>query len=359
MAQWRDTLISLKVLLTAIGAPGAVNIIQALRSNGERLIWLIGTDINPLPSGKAFVDSFHVIPRGSSEGFVQAMTELCFREKPDVLIPLSTEELLPLARNKDLIESQTKTKVCIGSKESIEIANDKMSLFEFLSKHEVPVPDFIPFDSPLGFQNACAILGQPFCIKPAFAHGSRGMRIIENQSDTTEMFLNSKPENASISFAEAFRLIRGVSNLPSMLAMEYLPGREYSVDMLCEKGTARIVVVRLREEIRSGISLRSVVVKNGHVERIARQVCEALEFDGPMGIQLKEDKEGKPKVIEVNPRLHGSCVLSVAAGANIPYLAVKQTLGEHFENPSVKIGTRLVRYWGASIYDSNGLPCAF
>ena len=347
-----------KILLTAIGAPGAVNIIQALRSNGERLIWLIGTDINPLPSGKAFVDSFHVIPRGSSEGFVQAISEVCSKEKPDVLIPLATEELLPLARNKDLIESQTGTKVCIGSKESIEIANDKRSLFEFLS-NKVPVPDFIPFDSPLGFQNACAILGQPFCIKPAFAHGSRGMRIIENQSDTTEMFLNSKPENASISFAETFRLIRGVSNLPSMLAMEYLPGREYSVDMLCENGTARIVVVRLREEIRSGISFRSVVVEGKEIETIARQVCEALEFDGPMGLQLKEDKEGKPKVIEVNPRLHGSCVLSVAAGANIPYLAIKQCLGESFETPTIRIGTRLVRYWGASIYDFNGFPRAF
>jgi carbamoyl-phosphate synthase large subunit len=173
------------------------------------------------------------------------------------------------------------------------------------------------------------------------------------------MFLNSKPENASISFAEAFRLIRGVTNLPTMLAMEYLPGHEYSVDMLCEKGTARVVVVRLREEIRSGISFRSVVVENEQVEEIARQVCGALEFDGPMGVQLKEDKDGKPKVIEVNPRLHGSCVLSVAAGANIPYLAVKQCLGESFETPAVRIGTRLVRYWGASIYDSNGLPRAF
>jgi carbamoyl-phosphate synthase large subunit len=173
------------------------------------------------------------------------------------------------------------------------------------------------------------------------------------------MFLNSKPENASISFAEAFRLIRGVTHLPTMLAMEYLPGNEYSVDMLCQNGNARIVVVRLREEIRSGISFRSVVVENGQVDRIARQVCEALEFDGPMGIQLKEDKDGKPKVIEINPRLHGSCVLSVAAGANIPYLAVKQCLGESFETPAIRIGTRLVRYWGASIYDSNGLPRAF
>ena len=345
-----------KVLLTAIGAPGAVNIIRALKFNGEREIEIVGLDIQSKPSGGPFVDSFNVAPKGSAKMYPEVMAELCHVYKSDVLIPLSTEELLPLARNKRAIEQSTSTKVCIGSEKSIEIANDKKSLFEFLSKREVPVPDFIPFDSPLGFQNACAILGQPFCIKPAFAHGSRGMRIIENQSDTTEMFLKLKPENASISFAEAFRLIRGVSNLPSMLAMEYLPGREYSVDMLCENGTARIVVVRLREEIRSGISFRSVVVENKQVEEIARLVCSVLDFDGPMGIQLKEDKEGKPKVIEVNPRLHGSCVLSVAAGANIPYLAVKQTLGEHFENPSVKIGTRLVRYWGASIYDFNGLP---
>ena len=351
-----------KVLLTAIGAPGAVNIIQALRSNGERIAWLVGTDITSLPSGKAFVDSFNIIPRGSSQGFIQAMMELCLREKPDVLIPLSTEELLPLARNKKSIEESTGTKVCIGSEKSIEIANDKKALFEFLSKLDIPNPQHIPFQNPAEFQRTCGLLGYPeraVCIKPAFAHGSRGMRIIADPDDTTEMFLNSKPENASISFAEAFKLIRGVSNLPMMLAMEYLPGPEYSVDMLCENGNARVVVVRLREEVRSGISFRSVVVENKQVDKIARRVCEALEFDGPMGIQLKENGGGNPKVIEVNPRLHGSCILSVAAGANIPYLAVKQTLGESFENPTVKIGTRLVRYWGASIYDSSGLPRAF
>jgi carbamoyl-phosphate synthase large subunit len=348
----------ISVLLTAIGAPGAVNIIGALWSNGERQIKIVGLDIHSKPSGRPFVDAFNVAPKGSAKSYPDVMTQLCDVYRPDVLLPLSTEELLSLARNKKAIET-TGTKVCIGSEKSIEIANDKKSLFEFLSKRGIPVPDFIPFDSPLGFQNACAILGQPFCIKPAFAHGSRGMRIISNLDDTTEMFLNSKPENASISFAEAFRLIRGVTNLPTMLAMEYLPGHEYSVDMLCQRGVARIVVVRLREEIRSGISFRSVVVENQEIEGIARRVCEALEFDGPMGIQLKEDKEGKPKVIEVNPRLHGSCVLSVAAGANIPYLSVKQCLGESFETPAIRIGTRLVRYWGASIYDSNGLPRAF
>lgn len=351
-----------KVLLTAIGAPGAVNIIQALRSNGERCLLIVGTDINPLPSGKAFVDSFHVIPRGSSEEFVPAMTDLCLKEKPDVLIPLSTEELLPLAIVKDSIESQTKTKICIGSKDSIEITNDKLRLFELLTKLDIPSPHYVPFQNPSEFQRACSLLNypeRPVCIKPAFAHGSRGMRIIADPDDTTEMFLHSKPEKASISFAEAFKLIRGVRNLPMMLAMEYLPGREYSVDVLCERGNARVVVVRLREEIRSGISFRSVVVEHPEIEKIARQVCDALQFDGPMGLQLKEDKEGNPKFIEVNPRLHGSCVLSVAAGANIPYLAVKQILGESFENPVVKIGTRLVRYWGASIYDFDGLPRAF
>jgi len=349
----------IKILLTAIGAPGAANIIGALKSNGERQVKIIGTDIHATPSGRPFVDSFHVVPRGSSGYYPRTMTDICSVYSPDVLLPLSTEELLSLARSKKSIEDSTGTKVCIGSERSIEIANDKKSLFEFLSKHDIPVPHFIPFDSPAGFNHAKVLLNRPICIKPAFAHGGRGMRMIDDKHDTTEMFLNSKPENASISFAEAFRLIRGVTNLPGMLAMEYLPGREYSVDILCQNGNARIVVVRLREEVRSGISFRSVVVNDRRIDQIAKDVCEALGFDGPIGIQLREDERGDPKVIEVNPRLHGSVILSVAAGANIPYLSVKQTFGEPFEVPSIKVGTRLARYWGATTYDSDGLPHTF
>ena len=51
------------------------------------------------------------------------------------------------------------------------------------------------------------------------------------------------------------------------------------------------------------------------------------------------------KVIEINPRVSGTIVMCVGAGANLPYLGVKYALGEPIPPVDVEWGTRMVRYW--------------
>jgi carbamoyl-phosphate synthase large subunit len=184
----------------------------------------------------------------------------------------------------------------------------------------------------------------------------QGFRVIEDAADTDEMLLGRKPENASISIAEAERLLAGLADPPEMLVMEYLPGRELSVDLLCSNGEMLVAVPRSRDEIRSGISFRGTVVKCDEAVDICRRICDTIPFEGPVGVQLREDRDGALKVLEINPRLHGSVVLSVAAGVNLPYLAVKEALGEDFSMPAIRYGTKMTRFWGATFHDEDGLP---
>lgn len=346
------------VLVTAVGAPGAVNIIQALGKNGEREISVFGVDVKANPSGKPFVDGFRQVPPGKSGAFVDAIISVCNDFGIDVVIPLSTEELLAFAANREQIEGGSDAKVCVSPEESIRISNDKANLFEKLASKHVPIPRFSVADSMDDFSKAIKGLlasNERACMKPAFAHGGRGFRIISREKDTTKMLLESKPENSPISLQEAERLIKGLREMPRMLVMEFLPGKEYSVDALCSDGDLLVAVPRSRDEIRSGISFVGTVERNEEAIQISKALCDVIKFDGPVGIQLKQASDGRLKVLEVNPRLHGSVVLTVAAGVNIPYLAVKNTLKEEFEIPTPKYGTGITRYWGASFHDQDGL----
>ncbi len=357
-ARMRD----LRVVVTAVGAPGAVNIVDALRKNGERKVTVLGTDIRPDPSGKAFVDSYRIVPRGSSPNYVKRIISVCREFKADALLPLSTEELVSLATNKKAIESRTGTKVSISKEKSIRTALMKAPMYRKLAPEGVPVPEFRIVRSLDEFRRACRDLGYPgrsVCMKPSFAHGGRGFRHIASLENTTEMLLESKPEGSSISFEEAERVLKGVREFPELIVMEYLPGKEYSVDLLCSKGVPRVAIPRLRTEVRSGISFNAVSENNREAIRISRQICRKVEFDGPIGIQLKEDRNQKLKLLEINPRLHGSVILSVAAGVNIPYLALKECLGEKYVVPKPRYGTKMTRYWGASFHGQDGLSYTF
>ncbi len=70
-----------------------------------------------------------------------------------------------------------------------------------------------------------------------------------------------------------------------------------------------------------------------------------LRLNGVVGFQFKKNEQGIPCIIESNPRLQGTVILSVAAGANLPCLAVKMALGQQIERPKVKWGVKMIRYW--------------
>ena len=45
-------------------------------------------------------------------------------------------------------------------------------------------------------------------------------------------------------------------------------------------------------------------------------MCRFLDLKGPVCIQMKEDDNGKPKFIEVNPRFGGGTFFTTLAGVN-------------------------------------------
>jgi carbamoyl-phosphate synthase large subunit len=354
-----ERLKDITVLVTAAGAPGAVGIVQSLRANKERALKIIGSDMRVNASGRPFLDGFHQVPRGRDPGFIDAVIDVCEKSGAEVVIPLSTEELLAFASEKERIADSCGAQVCVSNRKAVETANEKARLFEALGAAGVPVPSHVSITSADDLRNAATTLGYPhvpICMKPSFAHGGRGFRVIEHGDDTTDLLLERKPENSSISIAEAERLLTGLREPPEMLVMEYLPGREYSIDMLCSQGEMLVAVTRSRDEIRSGISFRGTVVDSPRAVSVCERICGEIDFDGPVGVQLREDADGALKVLEINPRLHGSVVLTVAAGINLPYLALKNCLGEPFTIPPIRYGTKMSRYWGASFHGEDGLP---
>jgi len=335
------------VLVTASGAPGAPGIIKSLRLNGERKIRIVATDMNPDSYGLFVAEKGYVVPPGVSTEYIPKMLRIAEKEEVDVLLPLSTYELMSISKNKAKFES-IGTKVMVSDPKPLEIANNKGKLYEFLRKKEIPTPNAIMVDSLDKFERSVHKLGYPdvpVCVKPQISKGGRGFRILKKDIDKVDLLINYKPDNTITTLEEMISILENAEPFPKLVVMEYLPGKEYSIDLLVKNGEPLITIPRARDAIKLGISFIGTVERNEGVAEMANKIVRAIGLDYNINLQLKYSSEGIPKIIEVNPRVSGTIVLCTGAGVNMPYLGVKMALGEEIPEIKPKYGTKMIRYW--------------
>jgi len=351
----------LKVLLTACGAPGFPSIYKSLINNNERKIEVIGTDMNKDAVGFHMVDKGHIVPSGYSEEFIPAMLDIAEKDGVDVIIPLATYELMVFSENKKRFED-VGTKVLVSDPGPLKTANNKGLLYGFLRERGMDMPASEMAESYDEFMAAIKKLGFPeknVCFKPQVGKGSRGIRIITSNIDRLDMLMNQKPTHLYTTREEVEQTFAGASNFPKMVVMEELPGLEYSVDTLADKGKAIVTIPRTRDQIKLGISFIGTAVNHTGIIEQTEKIVELIGLDYNIGLQFKEDASGKPKLIEINPRVQGTMVLATACGVTLPYLAVKLALGEDIPEQRPIWGTRVIRYWNEVFLAPDGKSFQF
>ncbi len=349
------------VLMTGAGAPGAPGIISCYKNNGERQIRVIGVDMRERVPTIKKLDAFATVPAAGNSEFIGTILSIAKKYRVDVIQPLVTKELELFARNEKLF-SEAGIKVCVSAIESLMIANDKGCLLNRLKKIGLPVPVFSIIHEANEFYDACIKAGYPsrtICFKPTKANGSRGFRIIDNTKDRGKLLFEEKPNSLYIELEDAQNILSSMSTIPELLVMEYLPGREYSVDMLVDNGQVIYCIPRLRIAMNGGISTRCVVENNHEVIGYCHVVAEHLNLHGNIGIQVRYSHEEEVNILEINPRLQGSVVACAAAGVNLPYFAIKQALGEEVPYVEINWGIEMIRYWSELYYDAAGHAYTF
>src|SRR5256885_3168704 len=125
------------VLVTASGAPGTAALGRALRTNGERGVRVVGTDMSPQAVGRQFCDRFYVVPPGPDPAFADAVLDIVRRENVDAVLPQSSFDLAGLAEARERFIGTT---VLVSSAETIRQANDKAETYALLERVGLQAP---------------------------------------------------------------------------------------------------------------------------------------------------------------------------------------------------------------------------
>lgn len=302
------------VLVIPAGSGMAVSAIKMLRK--DKRIKVYSADANKLAPGLYFSHKGYIVPRFDDPNFYPSIEEIIRKDNIDVIFPALDTILLDFSIRKRDFE-KIGAKVIISNPEIIKITRDKWRTYTTL-KDIVPVPkSFIKKDD--------IDIDFPLFIKPRMGSGSKFAYKINSEREL-DFFYDwiEKP-----------------------IIQEYLEGKEYTVDCVAdEDGNLVISIPRERIETKAGISTKGKVIKCDTLHEMAAKISEKLKFYGPFFFQAKEDKEGVPKLTEINPRISGSMSLSSASGPNLHSISVRICMGEKIglEKTNINYGLYFTRY---------------
>lgn len=281
-----------RVLVFPCGAEPASEIHQALRYSLH--VDLFGAS-SVDDHGRFLFDNYHgKLPQINEPKFDRAFADLVRKLAIDMVFPTHDtvcSYLAPRAAEMGfyLVNGDERTtSICRSKKET------------YLRFAEEP---WIPET----YADVDAVRAWPAIVKPDRGQGGQGVCLVSNK-------------------AEARSAIASVSD---SILVEYLPGKELTVDCFTDRrGHLLWVGPRSRERIRAGISMRSRMFDpTPEITSVADKINETLTLRGPWFFQLKQDSEGKWKLLEVACRIAGTMTAQRARGINLPLMTVQDFLG--------------------------------
>lgn len=312
----------INVLITAVGAPGAPSIIECLRD--DKNLILTGCDMRKKVAGRYLVDKFYQVPGGFSAEYIPKMLEIVESENVRVILPLATFELENLSKNNKLFEKKG-CEICISDIETIEKVNNKLFLYN-LFKDEKFIPKFYEANNINEFKIYAKELGFPerkFCVKIPVGHGSIGIRIVDNQMNKLDYFLNKKPNSMFVDYEYMISVLKNSAKFPKIFLMRYLEGTEWSYDVLFDKENRVIEKICRKSTLMNfGSADFSLIKENAYIEKIVNKISEKFNLNYLICFDFKEDENGIPKFLEINPRVSATISLSKYYGINFPLNAV-------------------------------------
>jgi carbamoyl-phosphate synthase large subunit len=285
--------------VTGTGGPSGISILRAME---DEPVTMLAADIDPYAAGLYLVDADRrfLLPRGDDPRFASDLLARCVRERIDVLVPTVDTELLPLARMRAEFAADGVTLV-LASEETLSVCLDKWELAQRCAGR-VRVPWTVVVDG--AFDPDAIEL--PAIVKPRSGSGSRGIRLVSRRSELDALERDG-----------------------TLLVQEHLPGPEHSLDVLARAdGHVAGVVPRERLKVDSGIAVTGRTLHDDALDAFAREVAAAIGLTTVANVQVKEDADGEPALLEVNPRFPGTMPLTIASGIDMPRLAIGEALGE-------------------------------
>lgn len=230
------------------------------------------------------------LPFHNTPDFLNRINEVVHTHRIDAIYPAMDA----VANTLQGLSEKLNCRIIGSDKNATAICASKRATYDFLDGI-VPLP-----------RNYSSIetAKYPIFIKPDQGYGGRNCCKANNPDAAAQFMSNNSTQ--------------------SMLLLEYLPGREWTIDCFTDRhGDLRFHAPRERKRISNGISVKTIPSTefSSDFGKWAQSINQALRPRGAWFFQAREDAEGRPRLLEVAARLGGSSGIFRCQGINFALLS--------------------------------------
>jgi len=152
--------------------------------------------------------------------------------------------------------------------------------------------------------------------------------------------------------AAAFRNIAASWGYP-VLVQRFVEGHEVNLTAIGD-GKGKLlgpVMMRKQAVTDKGKAWSCVTIEDQHLLDDANKLAEALQWKGPLEVEMLKEKDGQYLLIEINPRFPAWIYLAAEAGSNIPAALVQMISEQEITLGSAKTGMMMIRYAQETVID--------
>ena len=316
--------------LNAIDSPGpGVAVIRAIRECTDFDARIIGLSYESLEPGlymHDLVDKTYQIPypSGGTDSLLTRLKYIHEIENLELIIPNFDAELFNFIKLRDTLKS-IGIATFMPDLKQFE-ARDKMKLLEFGKKFDFYVPD----DNVVHEIKELKKIGEKFEY-PLVVKGKFYDAIIAHTYEQAE---------------KAYYKIQAKWGLP-IIVQEFIKGTEINIAALGdgEGNTISVIPMRKLYITDKGKAWAGVTLDDDDLVNLAKKFIKATNWRGGCELEVMLTSDGKPYIMEVNPRFPAWIYLTAAAGQNQPATLVKMALGEKVEAfTEYEVGKIFIRY---------------
>ncbi len=299
----------IRVLVGGSGGTGGNNFIKGLQKAGG--FYIIGTTSDPYDVPKSIADETYLVPKARKEEYLEAITKLLEKTKPDFIYPSHDFEVQVLSNNREILD-QRRIKYFWPSKEVLNILVNKAATANMWEKNGIKTAHTLIIENVADLEKALSLFGSVW-LREMEGGGGQG----------------SLPTN-DFSFAKAW--IDHFNGWGKFSASELLTAERVSWCSIWSKGELIVAQTRkglswlLSEKTLSGVTGVTDVgltIDDPLVDEVAIKAIKALDTE-PNGIYVVDmsyDNEGFPRPTEINPgRFFTPINFFTELGLNMPFI---------------------------------------
>jgi predicted ATP-grasp superfamily ATP-dependent carboligase len=258
----------------------------------------------------------------------RSLLETLASQRPDAALPSIDSSVEVLHTNRDAVGQFTAP--ALGSYEAVEIALSKEHVIEIARSLDVPVPRSTRVTSLPELEAAVAEIGLPCVLKPDRSWRSSGA----GGERLAPIIVRDAEEARGVGAG----LVRGDA---PVLVQEFAVGDRETIKLFRDRGRTLVRMAMLIDRawppLGGSSVMRRTVSPPADVLDYAERLVAEVGLDGYSEVEFRRDADGRPLLMEINPRISQSVEVAVRAGVDFPRMQFEWARGGSIPDPPAPV----------------------